>query len=301
MTAITSPPATESRKNPKDEVFLSGSSVGKVLQNRALENWMLEATAEWTVSNVGLISKLVQEDRAGEAVARVKDSRWEGTTEPGPLSAAERGTAIHEAIEAWLVGEERPQLSPEAEAQIGAHLTQVSQWFVEMRPVPVAIEMVVYSDQVRAAGRGDMWVRFLNPPPGLTSGDICLVDTKTKREERTKRGYTVKPYSDVALQLAPYRWANLAWTHQEYGPRIARRGDRSYFLNAEERDLLVLMSGIVGHPMDIKTFVLQVTPESCRLFPIDTDLDVLTWVGDVVGASRGKDLSLVGSPVWESE
>lgn len=295
----TSPPAVESRKNRSDDVFLSGSSLGKVLQNRVLENWANNATAEWVADNSGLITGLVLQDKRGEAIQRIKDARWEGSSEDGPMTAAERGTAIHSVIESWLVGEDRAQLDAASEAQIAGHLNAVAQWFIDCKPEPVAIEMVVYNDFAGTAGRGDMWLRFTAGP--LASDRVYLVDTKTKREALTKRGYPVKPYSEVGLQLAAYRWAESAWLMGDWEPRIARKGDRSYYLNKEERARLTPMAEVIGDPMEVGTLILQVTPEGSQMFPIDTDRDVLHWVKDVAGANRGKDLSLVGSPVWTSE
>lgn len=296
----TSPEAVESRKNPKDEVFLSGSSIGKVLANKALDNWAFNATAEWVVQNSGLITHLVNEGRSGEAEQKVRDARWEGSPELGPMSAAERGTAIHTAVEHWLIGEQRPALPSEAhEEQIRGHLEAVSAWFIENAPEPVAIEMVVFNDFAQCAGRGDMWLRFRKGP--LAGDRIYLVDTKTKREAFTKRGYPVKPYSEVGLQLAAYKWAEWAWLDEEWEPRRARKGDRSYYLNEAERARLTPMSSVIGNPLDVGSMILQVTPEGSQMFPIDTDRTVLHWVKDVVGANWGKSLDLVGEPVWRSD
>jgi len=297
---FTSPEADESRKNPNDRVYLSGSSIGKVLANRALDAWAMNTTAEWVTRNSGLITHLVSEGETDKAERLIRDARWSSSSEEGPMTAAERGTAIHAAIEHWLIGEDRPTLpSAGHEAQISGHLDAVSQWFIENDPEPIAIEMVVFNDYAGAAGRGDMWLRFKKGP--LAGAKAFLVDTKTKAAALTKRGYPVKPYSDVGLQLAAYKWAEWAWLDQDNNPRRARKGDRSYYLNEPETAALTKMEDITGDPQEVGSIILQVTPTGAQMFPIDTDREVLHWVKDVVGANRGKSLDLVGEPLWSSE
>ena len=119
---------------------------------------------------------------------------------------------------------------------------------------------------------------------------------------RTKRGYPVKPYSDVALQLAAYRWAESAWAHPEWQPRIARKGTRSYYLHPDERtQALMPLEDIVGPALEIETGVLMVTPENAKWFPIDTDRQVLDWVKATVQTYWGGELDLVGQPLYSTE
>lgn len=286
------------RKAPNDEVFVSASTVAsKVLANPILENWGIEATAKWVLDNLGTVNQIAATDYDA-ALQRIKNARFEGTQEAGPLRATDRGTKLHEVIEHWLVGENRPTLTPAEDEQLGPYINEISTWFIENKPQPVAIEQAVFNDYAKVGGRFDMALRFGAGP--LAGDRIWLCDTKTKSQSVTARGMDQKPYGDaVAPQLAAYRWAEWSAT---FPPRVQTRGARNYLLNKTERENLAPLSDILGDPEDIGTLVLMVTPEWSKMFPVETGREVLEWVKNIAAAGDGKEKArgYVDQPIWTS-
>ena len=286
------------RKAPNDEVFISASTVAsKVLANPVLENWSIEATAKWVIENMGSLAHIAATDPEA-AFERVKSARFEASGEKGPLRATERGTKLHEVIEHWLIGEDRPTLSAAEDEQLSPYINEISAWFVENRPEPIAIEQAVFNDYAKVGGRFDMALKFRAGP--LAGDRIWLCDTKTKNSSVTARGYDQKPYGDaVSPQLASYRWAEWATT---FPPRMQTRGSRAYLLNATEREHLVPLSDTLGDPEEMGTLVLMVTPEWARMFPVETGREVLDWVKSISAASVGKEKArkYVGEVVWST-
>lgn len=286
------------RKAPNDETFLSASTVAsKVLANPVLENWTVEATAKWVIENMGSLAHMATTD-PDAAFQRVKNARFEASAEKGPLRATDRGTKLHEVIEHWLVGENRPTLTAAEDEQLGPYITEISTWFVENKPEPIAIEQAVFNDYAKVGGRFDMALKFRAGP--LASERIWLCDTKTKNSSVTARGFDQKPYGDaVSPQLAAYRWAEWSAT---FPPRVQTRGARNYLLNTSEREHLAPLSDTLGDPNEIGTLVLMVTPEWSRMFPVETGREVLEWVKAIAAAGNGKEKArkYVDEPVWTS-
>ena len=176
------------RKAPNDEVFVSASTVAsKVLANPVLEKLDGEATAKWVIENMGSLAHMATTD-PDAAFQRVKNARFEASAEKGPLRATERGTKLHEVIEHWLVGENRPTLTAAEDEQLGPYITEISTWFVENKPEPVAIEQAVFNDYAKVGGRFDMALKFRAGPPRQRTHLVVRHQDKELVGHRTRVG-----------------------------------------------------------------------------------------------------------------
>lgn len=90
-----------------------------------------------------------------------------------------------------------------------------------------------------------------------------IVDYKTSRDGYDGRGNPKSPYPEAALQLAAYRYAELAavWRPR----RLERFRRRYYLLGADERDRAVPVPQVDGGA------VIHLTPDHCEIFPVRCD------------------------------
>lgn len=249
---------------PTDLRLVSASSVPKVLKSTALENWAITKTLEQTVSRWPEFQQRMQRDGLDEAISWAKQLRFE--PDPGAqASAADTGTDMHTLLESFIL-----QVDPPAEVVAKVQADQVMldmanhlwAWYFRFKPTPVLIERVVYDPTNGIAGRLDAVVRFDGAPE---LGQV-LMDLKTSRDARTKGGARKRPYADAnALQLACYRHAPLVSTFE---PRLLltqrKTSSRVYLLNPAEQAACEPMVPTDG------SFILQLNPEGCALYPVDS-------------------------------
>lgn len=249
---------------PQDLRLLSASSVPKVLKSTALENWAITRVLEKVVERMPEFQARITRDGLDEAIDWAKELRWEKDA-GAAASAADTGTDLHAMLEAFLQGIDPPGdvvarvQSDQVMLDMANHLWE---WFWRFKPEPILLERVVYDPANGIAGRLDAVVRFANAPELGT----VLLDLKTSRAAKTKGGYAKRPYADAnALQLACYRHAPLVATFE---PRVAisqrKTSSRVYLLNPAEQAACEPMVACDG------SFILQLNPESCRLYPVDS-------------------------------
>jgi hypothetical protein len=107
--------------------------------------------------------------------------------------AGELGTAVHDAIEADILGQPIAEPTVEQKPFIDAYY----RFKENERPEYEATELVLAHPTDGWAGRGDVWVTLPNYGPALLMGDW-------------KSGSGV--YPEASLQLSAYRRAPVAWT-----------------------------------------------------------------------------------------
>ena len=166
-------------------------------------------------------------------------------------SAAELGSDIHAAIEAWVLDGTRPDTDDE----ISPFLDQVGDWLDRFQPEWHASEVAVYSPTFGYAGTADGFLTI--------DGVRCIIDFKTSRDSVDSRGKIKKPWSDVALQLAAYRHAEMAAV---WRPRRHEKWRRRYYLLSPEEQ-----AAAVPVPEVDAGLAIHVTPEHCIAYPVRCD------------------------------
>jgi hypothetical protein len=264
----------------EDLRLVSASSVPKVLRSTALETWAIKRTIEKLSTRWDEFQARAQRDGADAAVDWAAELRWE-KDEGTAANAADTGTDMHTLLECWVLDAPVPA-DVQARCQSDPVMMQMANhlwgWVHRMRPRSVLTERVVYDPVNGIAGRLDHIVAFGGAPELGT----VLLDLKSSREARTKGGARKRPYADSnALQLACYRHAPLVATFE---PRLlltqARSSTRVYLLNPAERAACDPMPETQG------SYILQLNPEGCLLYPVDSGAAVHRRAIEAVGLHR---------------
>ena len=147
----------------------------------ALLPWGIKMVAEGAVEAVekGTLSGMVEQDREG-AIRWLKGLPWAARDK-----AADLGTAIHEGIEAYVLGKPFPKWG----SLIVKRMRHVEQFLADYGPTYHMTEASVFNRTQRYAGTLDAIA--------TVGGRTLVIDVKS--------GKAV--YPETALQLAAYRWA----------------------------------------------------------------------------------------------
>lgn len=203
-------------KNPvTGERYTSVTTLlNRSLAKNGLVYWSAERVANAAMAELGYLLKASRDEAEAE-----KAVKWlASAAEREKQAAADRGSAIHNWIEAYVVGTPIPeQLEPDPEvaACVKQFLRFVDEWDVEF----TASEVVVANDTYGYGGTLDNLfksrkiARKLRVSPSLN----IAMDTKSGKNI----------YSDAALQLTAYRRADWAQTRSGLRvpmPKIATRG-----------------------------------------------------------------------------
>jgi hypothetical protein len=163
-----------------NESFTSVTTLLGALSKPALVNWAAKSVAEYAVEHMPEIYALAQADPAG-AVRALKGSPWQARD-----NAADLGTAVHDHIEARIIGKTPPEPTSDVAKRLG--------WFEDFcndyQPEFEAAEATVYNRRASYAGTLDSIA--------VIGGERYIIDVKT-----TKSGV----YPEHALQLAAYAHA----------------------------------------------------------------------------------------------
>jgi len=184
----------------------------------ALLPWGIKMVAEGAVEAVekGTLSGMVEQDREG-AIRWLKGLPWAARDK-----AADLGTAIHEAIEAYVLGKPFPTWGP----LIVKRMRHVEQFLADYGPTYHMTEASVFNRTQRYAGslivkrmrHVEQFLADYGPTYHMTEASVF---NRTQRYAGTldaiatvggrtlvidvKSGKAV--YPETALQLAAYRWA----------------------------------------------------------------------------------------------
>lgn len=241
--------------------------IGGLNKGKGLEVWQQGLIADCALDERDKLNQLADVDRAS---AR----RWlMGATnrpERGKLPAAAFGSAIHEAIEKWVLspdgqrpetvtmtvekGRDEPVEKVDITDKAQGHLDAVQRWFDRWEPDIEASEMVIFHETLKYAGTLDMIAEV--------GGRKILIDFKTKQDDRDSKGRPRMPsVPEACLQLAAYRHATHAVPYRD--PRhVFANGRRYYLVEGDERDASVPMPEVEGGA------IVLITPKEARTYPI---------------------------------
>src|SRR5690606_17586071 len=108
------------------------------LDKPALIYWSAEQTARAAVEDLAVWKAMADRD-PNDAIDWLKKARFR--TKPGERTAAELGTAVHEACEEYVLTGSRPDVEPDVEP----FLIQFEKWCERVQPEYQAAEVTVYN------------------------------------------------------------------------------------------------------------------------------------------------------------
>ena len=240
-------PEDVKKADPDDLRLWSVTTVIGALDKPALVYWAADMTAQAAINDLDVWGPLAKKDPA-EAQRWLTAARFRkpaGQTR----TAAELGTAVHEAIETYTLTGKRP----EVDLEVLPYLDQFDAWADRFQPEYQAAEITVFSPSYGVAGTCDAFL--------TVDGVRFIADYKTTRKSFDTKGKPTGPYPEVALQLAAYRHAEMAavWRPR----RIEQFRRRYYLLSAEEQ------AAAVPVPEVDAGLVIHITPDHCDAYPVE--------------------------------
>lgn len=245
-------PVDVDKPEPEDERFHSVTTVIGVLDKPALMYWAAEQTAMAAVTVAGSLATRVAEEGEEQVVKWLRDARFRSVR--GQRTAAELGTAAHASFEEYALTGRRPEVDDE----VAPFLDRFEQWCQKWQPEYQAAEVSVYNRTYGYAGTCDGFL--------TVGGERVIVDYKTSRKSVDSQGKETSPYPEVGLQLAAYRYAELAATWK--ARRFERFRRRYYLLGPDEVELGAPVPEVDGG------LCIHVTPEHCHAYPVRCDRDI---------------------------
>ena len=251
-----------------------------VLDKPALIYWSANQTARAAVESWKTWTAMAKDTGPDEAIKWLSNARFRkpaGSTR----TAAELGTAVHAAIETYTLSGTRP----EVDAEIRPYLEQFDRWAQAFQPEYQAAEVTVYSPDRGYAGTCDAFLTI--------DGVRFIADYKTTRNAFEKDGTTpTRAYPEVALQLAAYRYAQLAAV---WRPRRVEQFRRRYYLLGDtEREMAAPV------PEVDTGLCIKITPEHCIAYPVLCGPNVFERFLHVVECARWKfelESQVIGNPL----
>ena len=279
MVAELGQPALDGQKPADDdERHWSVTTILGCLKAEGLLYWTAEEAAKAAVNSAASLQARIEEEGREAVIKWLRDARFRRAK--GERTAAELGTEVHAACEAYALTGQRPDV----DAEVQPFLDQFDRWAQEFQPVYQAAEVTVYSPSYGYAGTCDAF---------LTLGGVrCIVDYKSSRKSFDNRGNPTTPYPEVALQLAAYRHAELAAVWRPRRMEQYRR--RYYLLGAAEREMAVPV------PEVDTGLVIHITPDHCDAYPVECGPDIFEAFLFVQEAARWQfqtSKTVIGRPL----
>jgi len=264
-----------------DERYWSVTTIIGCLDKPALVPWAAIKTAEAAVDKLDTVQSILASDGRDEAIQYLKNARFR--VGKGLRSASELGKAVHKAAEHKAIhGRYEPQDANDKELR--PFLVQFDRFLDEFQPEYIAAEVTIFSPTFGYAGTCDGFLRV--------DGVDYIIDYKTSRDSLDGRGQVKGPYPEVALQLAAYRYGDLAavWRSRQ----VEQFKRRYYLLSESERELGVAVPE-VAHGL-----VIYLTPERYGVYPVRCDESIFEHFLHTIDAARfvldiGK--SIIGNPL----
>lgn len=280
------PAADTSAAEPDDLQLWSVTTILGALDKPALLYWAAEQTALAAIHSARTWQGTLADDDPAcphnsadcAAVKWLRDARFRKPK--GARSATDLGTAVHAACEEYaLLG-----TAPQVDDEVRPYLEAFDRWLQEFTPSYEATEVAVYSPTYAYAGTCDAFL--------TVNGVRLIADYKSTRKVVDGRGQPSGPYPEVALQLAAYRYAEMAavWRPRRY--EKWRR--RYYLLSAEEQTLAVPVPEVDGG------VVLHITPEACVAYPVRCDErihEAFLYVEEAHRWSAQTSKTVIGQPL----
>lgn len=278
VPALGEKPLEGATPEPDDLRAWSATTIIGCLDKPALLYWSAEQTAKAAVGSARSLPARIDEEGADAVVKWLRDARFRRT--PGERSAADLGTAVHEACEQFALTGTRPDVDDD----VAPFLDQFDEWCQAFQPSYQAVETTVYNPSRGYAGTCDAFLTI--------DGVRFIADYKSSKKSFDNRGNPTSPYPEVALQLAAYRHAEMAAI---WRPRRMEKFRRRYYLLSEaEREMAVPV------PEVDTGLVIHITPDHCDAYPVDCGPDIYRAFLFVLEAARWQfDLSkkVIGVPL----
>lgn len=266
------------KPEPDDERFWSVTTIIGVLEKPALVYWSAEQTAIAAYDQHKAWVEISKSSGRDEAIKWLTGARFRKPA--GERGAAELGTAVHAACEEYALS----GVMPEVDDEIRPYLEQFDIFLQHFQPEYQATEVAVYNRTYGYAGTCDAFFTI--------DGIRAIVDYKSTKKEVDKRGNTPPAYPETSLQLAGYRFAELAAV---WRPRRFEQFRRRYYcLSEAERAMAVSVPEV-----DIG-LCIKITPGSCIAYPMECGPEIFEAFLYTIEAARWSlELSkrVVGSPL----
>lgn len=240
-----------------DRRFWSATTILNVLDKPALLYWSAEQTAKCAVTQETTWRAMVEDSGEEAAVKWLRDARFRRLK--NELTDAEFGSGVHDLCESYALTGERPEVDrakflndTEAAAKC---LDQFDTWLNTFQPEYQATEVTVYSPKYGYAGTSDAFLTL--------QGFRAITDYKSSKKSWDAKGKPTGLYPEIGLQLAAYRWAELAAVWRPRVNEVYRR--RYYLLSAAEQALAVPVPEVDGG------IGIKITPDHCTAFPVRCD------------------------------
>lgn len=245
-------PVVDSQPQDDDARCWSVTTILGCIDKPALLYWSAEQTALAAIAQKNAWQAIERDSGTDEAVKWLTGARFRSPK--GQRTAKDLGTEVHVACEQYALTGTRPEVDDE----VRPFLDQFDKWLDRFQPEYVATEVTVYSPTYGYAGTADA---FLN-----IDGHRLIVDYKTSKKSFDRAGKPTSPFPESCLQLAAYRWAELAAV---WAPRKFESFRRRYYLISQAEQTLAMPV-----PETDGGAVIHITPEHCEIYPVRCDEEV---------------------------
>lgn len=238
-------------RNHGDRKFISITTALKVLDKPALVGWAARTVAEEFMAALPTAVKASRSKEGRDRFIReIKGSPYAKRDK-----AANRGTEVHEAAEAHILGKPHP-VAEEIAPFVAQLLAAIDTLGLEFE----ASEATVAHPEIGYAGTGDIWCR-LTKCPQIDPALMWNLDIKTGDESKALDA----AYPEYAYQLAALRHAPELWL-PDHTIVEAPKVDRSAVLNLRPNGwaLIPLSEAIVADAFDIFTRCVAISAAQDR-------------------------------------
>ena len=257
-----------------------------VLDKPALLYWAAGLTADAAVDQLPFVQQMLENRGRDETWKWLRDARFRRPKDR--LSDAEFGTQFHALAEEYTLTGVKPTPTREVFKKdldlAVACLDQFDRWLHEHQPEYLATEVTVYNATYGYAGTCDCFLSIDGVP--------LIGDYKSSKKSKDGQGRPTTLYPEVALQLAAYRYAEVAAVWRARRFESFRR--RYYLLSQAEQDQGVPVPEVAGG------IGIKVTPEHCTAYPVKCDTEVFDALLYILETARWSfDLSqrVLGEPL----
>lgn len=283
-------PVDIKKPEPDDERYWSVTTLIGCLEKPALVGWAARETAVAAVQHHDAWRAVEQSSGTDEAVRWLANSRFR--TDQGALTAADFGTQVHALCEEYALTGKKPAVTRKvfkADVDIAqACLDRFDEWLAHYQPSYIAAEVTVYNRTYGYAGTCDGFLSI--------DGTPLIVDYKTSKTATTAAGRAREIYPETGLQLAAYRYAELAAI---WRPRRFEQFRRRYYLLSEAE---------AGQGYEVPKVEgglgIKITPEFCTAYPLRCDESIFEAFLYIIEAARfvfDTSKSVVGEPLMVPE
>jgi len=158
-----------------DESFFSVTTILNALNKPALPRWAANSVAEYVFDQWPFIVDMMHSDRKDELMGILKGAPWRVKEK-----AANLGTMVHEAVEAYVMGARLPDEITDK------HIIQFERWLDAFKPHFLESECTIFNRRFNYAGTLDIVAEI--------DGNIWCIDVKSGKGV----------YPEYAMQVAAY-------------------------------------------------------------------------------------------------